>query len=59
MTRPDEIPEEYHDYQGREVGRLTDDIDAMIWFGKWAWRVFVAASVVALALAFWQAWGAQ
>ena len=59
MIRPDELCEEYHDYQGREVGRLTDDTDAMIWFGKWAWRLIVVVAVVALALAFWQAWVAQ
>ena len=59
MNRPDELCEEYHDYQGRDVDRLADDIDAMIWFGKWAWRLIVVVAVVALALAFWQAWGAQ
>lgn len=26
---------------------------------QWAWRLIVVVAVVALAVAFWQAWGAQ
>ena len=36
------------------------EIDALIWFGKWSWRlVAVVAVAVLLEVAFWQAWGAQ
>ena len=39
--------------------REHEEVDALIWFGKWAWRLIVVVAVVALTLAFWQAWGAQ
>ena len=54
-----DLPEDWHDYQGRNPQRLDEDADALIWFGKWAWRLIVVVAVVALAVAFWQAWGAQ
>ena len=54
-----DLREEWHDYQGRDPQRMDEDVDALIWFGKWAWRLVVVVAVVALALAFWNAWGAQ
>ena len=49
MTRPDELREEYH--------AETDPERAPI--GSWIVWGFLIAVAVFVALAFWQAWGAQ
>ena len=49
MTRPDELREEYHADQPEPGFTIAD---CLVWG-------FLIAVAVFLALAFWQAWGAQ